>query len=62
MITNHSEELKLADNYLKLKNDVAEFTALVTNKFLKANSPTTRPILGAIVESEEFKSLVEQTK
>lgn len=56
------QRIKLANDYLKLKNDVAEFTAILTNQFLKNDSPTIRPVLGAIVESDKFQELINQTK
>ena len=52
----------MAKNYLKLKNDVAFFTATLVNQFAKSNSPTSRQILGAIIESDKFIELMNQSK
>jgi hypothetical protein len=52
----------MAKNYLKLKNDVAFFTATLVNQFAKSNSPTSRQILGAIIERDKFIELMNQSK
>ncbi len=53
---------KLADDYLKLKNNFTAFSLDLENQFLKADSPSKRQILFAIVKSEMYLNLVEQVK
>jgi hypothetical protein len=51
----------MAKNYLKLRNDVAEFTAIIENQYLKTTD-STQQILHAIVNSDKFIELKNQSK